>query len=95
MLNLGDDLAPGGWRQKRQQAFNNQGQSQASAQDQPRGVAFQKITAKSNGQGYFLAGAAAAGALPLKALKNSLLAGSSTITSPFLLKLALLASKLR
>ncbi len=56
---------------------------------------FQKITAKSDGQGYFLAGAAAAAALPLKALKNSLLAGSSTITSPFLLKLALLASKLR
>ena len=44
---------------------------------------------------YLLPGAAAGAALPRKALKNSLLAGSSTITSPFLLKLALLASRLR
>ena len=50
-----------------------------------RASAIQRV---SLSKAYFFAGAAPA-PLPRKALKNSELAGSTTITSPFLLKVAL------
>ncbi len=86
LLNLLKRAPPNGGRDKGEQAFNDQGQAQSHPQNQPKTVAF---------QAYFLPGAAAGRELPRKALKNSLLDGSTTITSPFLLKLALLASRLR
>ena len=51
-----------------------------------RATANQKV---SPSKIYFLAGAAAGATLPRKTLKNSEDEGSSTMTSPFLLKLAL------
>ena len=66
---------PGGRRQKREQTFNDQHQGQR----QPECVAVQV---------YFFAGAGGS-ALPRMALKNSDDEGSTTIRSPFLLKLAL------
>jgi hypothetical protein len=54
-----------------------------------RASADQKMSLSKPGGPYFFAGAAAAPELPRKALKNSEPAGSTTSTSPFLLKLAL------
>ena len=70
--------APAAGREEGEQALEHQHQGQRG----PEGGAVQA------GLAYFLAGAAGA-PLPRKALKNSEPDGSSTMTSPFLLKLAL------
>ena len=78
-----EGAAPAAGRDERKQALEHQDQPQRG----PEGVAV---------QGYFLpAGAATAASPPRKALKKSEPLGSSTITSAFLLKVALYASRLR
>jgi hypothetical protein len=86
-VTQGEDLlehaAPAAGRDKRQESFDHQHQSQCL----PKGIAVHRV--------YFLAGAAPLPEPgPRMALKKSD-DGSSTITSLFLLKLALYASRLR
>ena len=68
---------------RRQPAGDTKGKSPSNTSTRPRAI--QKV---SLAKAYFFAGAAA-GPLPRKDLKNSELAGSITITSAFLLKVAL------
>lgn len=84
--DLGKCAFPATGRQKGHQTLNDQHQSQRS----PQGIASQKLL-----KSHFLPAAPALEAPPRMALKNSDELGSSTITSLFLLKLALYASKLR
>ena len=80
LQDLQKGLAPGGGRQKRHGTFYHQQQRDG----QPEGAAVQ-----ANVHFYFLTLAGAAGADPRIVLKKSELAGSSTMTSLFLEKVAL------
>ena len=85
LLDLGEYLPPFGRGRERHQAFNDERQTQPQAKHLPETQRNQGANRRQSGD-YFFAGAAGA-ALPLKALKNSEEDGSTTITSPFLLKL--------
>ncbi len=78
-MDLGKHPPPASGEQKREKALEHQNEGHG----QPEGVAVQVYFFKF----YFLAGVAAA--LPRNTLKNSEDEGSTTITSLFLLKLAL------
>ena len=93
LLDLGEQLSPFCGRREGHQTFNDQRQADAQAQHLPKTQRDQLARQRGSGA-HFLAGAAGA-ALPLNALKNSDEDGSTTITSPFLLKLARYASRLR
>ena len=80
-----EGAAPAAWRQERQQPFEYQDQRERGPED---------IAVQGPPRPYFFA-AAAAPLLLRNALKNSEPLGSTTNTSPFLLKLALYASRLR
>lgn len=84
--DLGKCAFPATGGQKGHQALNDQHQSQRS----PQSIASQKLL-----KSHFLPAVLALEPPPRMALKNSDELGSSTITSLFLLKLALYASKLR
>jgi hypothetical protein len=75
------------WKVLRQPPGEMKGKRPSSTST--RASADQKMSLSKRAGPYFLAGAAAGPALPRNALKNSEPAGSTTITSPFLLKLAL------
>ena len=80
LQNLGKHAPPAGRRQKGEKPFDHQHQGERK----PKGVAFHSAQSA-----YFLPAAGADGPPPRMVLKKSDDAGSRTITSLFLLKLAL------
>ncbi len=75
------------WNVRRQPPGEMKGKRPSSTST--RASADQKMSLSKPVALYFLPGAAAGAALPRKALKKSEPAGSTTITSPFLLKVDL------
>ena len=74
---------------RRQPPGDRKGKRPSSTSTRPSAIQIVSLS-----KAYFFAAGAVA-PLPRNALKNSVLAGSSTITSAFLLKVALYASRLR